>query len=324
MAFRSAAATTIEFPSDLPAIRRDDHWVARAGEVELRLTNLEKIFWPETGYTKGDLLTYYYNVSPCIVPRLVNRPLTLKRMPEGVVGPYFYEKDAPSYTPAWMPTLSIGAIGEDRTIRFVTVRDVASLLWVANLGCIEFHPHHSVGEQQARPTYAVFDLDPFHPAGMEEAKRVASLLKVALDRLGLESYPKTSGATGIQIYVPLDGAHGYDEVRAFAGKVSMMVHRADPEITTMEWDLSKRTGKVFLDANLNRAGASLIAAYSARSEWNAPVSMPFTWEELDTVDPVSFTLATAPERIATAGDVFAPPDQPGASLAETFERLSLS
>lgn len=320
----SDSPTTIDFPVGIPTVRHGDHWIARTGDTELRLSNLTKVFWPETGYTKGDLLTYYFNVALTLLPHVFDRPLTLKRMPDGVAGPYFYAKDAPSYTPRWMPILAIEAETEERTIRFLTVRDVASLLWVANLGCIELHPHHTRGPTQENPTYAVFDLDPFPPAGLDEAKETASFVKLLLDRLGLISYAKTSGATGIQVYVPLDGTHTYDEARAFVAALCEMIQRAAPQTTTVEWEVSKRAGKVFLDANMNRAGASLAAAYSVRARLNAPVSTAFEWSELDQVDPEDFTIATVLGRISERGDAFAGvATGPGQSLCEAMKELGV-
>lgn len=314
--------TTIAFPHELPAVRRGDHWLARAGEVELRFSNMNKVFWPESGFTKGDLVTYYFNVAPVLLRHLDDRPLTLKRQPEGVQGPYWYEKDAPAYAPDWLPRLEIEAEEGSRTIRFATITNLASLMWIANVGCIELHPHHSRGAQQTRPTYAVFDLDPFPPAGFEETRYVASLVKVVLDGLGIASYPKTSGRTGMQIYVPTDGEHPYDDVRRFVTKACALVHRADPGATTLEWDISKRAGKVFLDANMNRAGASLAAAYSVRAAWSAPVSMPFPWEVLGTIQPSDFTIATVPQIVDGATeDAFAGVAAGGASLADALAVL---
>jgi bifunctional non-homologous end joining protein LigD len=314
--------TTIDWPTPLPAVRRGDSWHARSGDVELRLTNLQKVFWPEAGYTKGDLLTYYFNVSQTLLPHVERRPLTLRRMPDGMQGAYFYVKDAPSYTPSWMPVLE--ARGEKRIIRFVTATDLASLLWIVNLGCIELHPHHTRGALQEHPTYAVFDLDPFPPAGIDEAKTVAALVRVSLDELGLSSYPKTSGATGLQVYVPLDGSSTYDEVRAFVTAVCTLIRHADPDITTMEWDVDARAGKVFLDAKMNRAGASLAAPYSVRARWDAPVSMPFAWDELDTMRPDEHTLQTTLDRIAAVGDPFGPvATGPGHALGSARAALGL-
>jgi bifunctional non-homologous end joining protein LigD len=191
-----------------------------------------------------------------------------------------------------------------------------------NLGCIEFHPLHSKGRDQEHPTYAFFDLDPFEPAGWAEVAHVASLVKLVLDRLGLVAYPKTSGATGMQIMVPLDRSHAYDEIRGFVGSVSDMVHAADPTTTTLEWEVSKRTGKVFLDVNMNREGANIAAAYSVRPEPGATVSMPLRWDEISDVTPQDFTIETAFARIAEVGDPFLPvAKDPGQNLDAAIKEL---
>lgn len=314
--------TTISFPVELPTVKRGEHWIARAGDKELRLSNLNKVFWPENGYTKGDLLTYYFNISPTMLPHIRERPLTLKRMPDGVVGQYFYEKNAPSYRPEWMTTIPVYSEGEDKIINFLSACDVAEMLWVVNLGCIEFHPLHSRGPVQKKPDYAFFDLDPFQPAGYDEVKHVASLVKLLLDQLELRSYPKTSGATGMQIMVPLDGTHNYDDVRGFVGTISDMIHEADPETTTLEWEVRKRTGKVFLDVNMNREGANIAAAYSVRPEWGATCSAPFRWDELDDIEPSNFTMETMFERVADAGDPFLDvAEGPGQNLSAAIEKI---
>jgi bifunctional non-homologous end joining protein LigD len=314
------APTTLSFPLELPAVKRGEHWYARAGARELRLSNLDKAYWPERGYTKGDLLTYYFNVSPVMLPHLEARPLTLKRMPNGIREPFFYEKNAPAHTPGWMPVIPVRA--EGKVIRYLSVADVAHMLWIANLGCIEFHPLHGKGPNQSRPSYAFFDLDPFEPAGWDEVRHVAQLIHLVLKRLKLVSYPKTSGATGMQIMVPLDGTHGYDDVRRFVGAVAELVHAADPDTTTMEWEVSRRAGKVFLDVNMNREGANIAAAYSARPETEATVSAPFRWDELDTVEPSLYSMGTIFDRIAEVGDPFLPvATGPGQSLDAALTEL---
>jgi bifunctional non-homologous end joining protein LigD len=314
--------TTLEFPVDLPAVRKGEHWYARAGDRELRLSNLDKLYWPEEGFTKGDLITYYFNVSPTILPHLESRPLTLKRMPNGVGGDFFYEKNAPKHTPKWMHTIPVHADGGTKIIRFLSVCDVAELLWVANLGCIEFHPLHGKGENQKHPSYAFFDLDPMGKAGWDLVQHVAALVKLVLDRLGIESYPKTSGATGMQIMLPLDGSHTYDEVRGFVGTVSDLVHAADPETTTVEWETVKRGSKVFLDVNMNREGANIAAAYSVRPEPGGTVSTPFDWDELDDIHPRDWNMETIFERIAEVGDPFLPvAEGPGQNLKAAIEEL---
>jgi bifunctional non-homologous end joining protein LigD len=315
-----SVAKTVEFPLDLPVVRKGDKWVARAGTRELRLSNLDKVYWPEDGYTKGDLLSYYFNISPVMLPHLIDRPLTLKRMPNGIHGDFFYEKNAPVHTPAWMPRIPVQS--EGKTINFLAVTDVVEMLWVVNLGAIEFHPLHGKGSDQSRPTYAFFDLDPFEPAGFDEVKHVAYLIKVVLDKLGLRCYPKTSGATGMQIMIPLDGTHDYDSVRGFVGTVSDLIHEAEPKVTTLEWEVSRRTGKVFLDVNMNRGGANIAAAYSVRPEPGATVSTPFTWDELGDIVPTDFTIETIWERVREVDDPFLPvAEGPGQSLTAAIKQL---
>jgi bifunctional non-homologous end joining protein LigD len=314
------AVTTVEFPVDLPVTKRGEHWYARADERELRLSNLDKVFWPDEGYTKGDLVSYYFNVSPTMLPHVEDRPLTLKRMPDGIKGPYFYEKNAPSHTPNWMPRIKVRS-DDGKVINFLAVRDAAHMMYVANLGCIEFHPLHSKSDQ-GRPTYAFFDLDPFEPAGWREVAHVASLVKLVLDRLGIKAFPKTSGATGMQIMVPLDGSQTYGEVRGFVGTVSDMVHAADPSTTTLEWEVSKRSGKVFLDVNMNREGANIAAAYSIRPEPGATASTPLRWEEVADVHPSDFNIKTLFNRIAEVGDPFLPvAEGPGQDLTNAIEEI---
>jgi bifunctional non-homologous end joining protein LigD len=314
------AVTTIDFPVALPVAKKGQHWYAKAGDRELRLSNLDKVFWPENGYTKGDLLTYYFNISPTMLPHLLERPLTLKRMPNGINSPFFSEKNAPAHTPRWMPVIPVAA--EGKTIRYLSVSDVAHMLWVANLGCIEFHPLHARGRDQLHPSYAFFDLDPFEPAGWSEVRHVAQLIALVLQRLGLRSYPKTSGATGMQIMVPLDGTHDYNDVRSFVGGVADLIHAADPETTTMEWEIPRRAGKVFLDVNMNREGANIAAAYSVRPEPRGKVSTPFTWDELDAVEPGLFTMGTVFERVVEIGDPFIEvATGPGQSLRPALAEL---
>jgi bifunctional non-homologous end joining protein LigD len=204
----------------------------------------------------------------------------------------------------------------------LAVTDVVEMLWIVNLGAIEFHPLHGKGSDQSRPTYAFFDLDPFEPAGFDEVKHVAYLVKVVLDKLGLRCYPKTSGATGMQIMIPLDGSHDYDSVRGFVGAVSDLIHEAEPKVTTLEWEVSRRTGKVFLDVNMNRGGANIAAAYSVRPEPGATVSTPFTWDELEDIVPTDFTIETIWERIREADDPFLPvAEGPGQSLSAAIKQL---
>lgn len=296
----SGPAFTVEFPKPLPAQRDGEHWWMESDGRELRLSNLEKMFWPDEGYTKGDLVAYYYNIAPRILPYLLERPLTMKRMPNGVKGSFFYEKDAPSHTPDWMPRCAVESAGSDgrwgppkhQVINYLMVEDTAGLLFMANLGCIEFHPLHSRCGSIESPDYLFFDLDPFPPATFEDVLAVASLVRVACDRLGLTAYPKTSGATGMQVYVPIVPGYTYTQVRDLVGKVGHALRQADPDRVTMEWEVKRRSGKVFIDHNMNRVGANIASVYSLRPEPEATISTPLTWKEVEAgkVRPADFTI----------------------------------
>jgi bifunctional non-homologous end joining protein LigD len=301
------SSSSLRFPSDLPVTKRGQHWYAELDGHEVRLSNLDKAYWPADGYTKGHLLGAYYNLAPLILPHLRDRPLTLLRMPDGIDGPEFYEKQAPSHTPDWVPRAHVVGLSTRRPIDFLLANNTASLLFVANLGCIEMHPLHSRVDTMERPDYAFFDLDPFPPIEFATVRRVAQMVNVALDRLGLRGYPKTSGATGMQVYVPLDGSHTYAEARAFVERVCRIIHRTWPEGTTMEWEIAKRSGKVFLDYAMVSEGRNIGSVYSVRAKPRAPVSTPLRWEELDEdVEPADFTIATAWNRFSSLGDLFAP------------------
>lgn len=307
-------AFTIEFPKPLPAERDGEHWWMTVDGRELRLSNLGKVFWPDEGYTKGDLVSYYYNIAGRILPYLAGRPLTMKRMPDGITRPFFYEKQAPSHTPDWMPRCAVESQGSDgrwgpakhEVIHYLMVEDTAGLLFMANLGCIEFHPLHSRCGSIESPDYLFFDLDPFSPATFEDVLVVAGLVRVACDRLGLKAYPKISGATGMQVYVPIVPGFTYAEIRDFVGKVGHLLRQADPNRVTMQWEVKRRTGKVFVDHNMNRVGANIAAVYSARPESGATVSMPVTWKEVEAgkVRPQDFTIATIWDRVKRGRDPF--------------------
>jgi bifunctional non-homologous end joining protein LigD len=304
----SKEAFTVAFPRPLEARRDGDAWWFEVNGRELRLSNLHKVFWPVEGYTKGDLVAYYLNVADLIVPHLTGRPLTMKRMPDGVDGPFFYEKSAPSHVPEWLGRCVVPS--EDAKageIDYLTLADTAGLLYVANLGCIEFHPLHSRCDDVEHPDYLFFDLDPFEPYTYEDVLTVARHIKVLLDRLGLRAFPKTSGATGMQIYMPIErGSYSYGQVRAFVGRCGRLIRDADPDRVTMAWRVADRAGKVFIDHNMNRAGANISSAYSLRPEPGATVSTPLTWDEVfeGGFEPRDFRIDNVWERFERMGDLF--------------------
>ncbi|MGH2653033.1 MAG: non-homologous end-joining DNA ligase [Actinomycetota bacterium] len=325
---RRGPAFTVETPEPLPAERDGEHWWLETDGRRLRLSNLDKVFWPEEGYTKGDLLAYYWNVADRLLPYLRDRPLTMKRMPDGVAGPHFYEKNAPSHTPEWMPRCRVESEEDDGRMGhndFLVAGDRAGLLFVANLGAIEFHPLHSRCADIDRPDYLFFDLDPFPPATFEDVLAVARHVRAALDALGLPSYPKTSGATGMQIYVGLDPRPTYREARDFVGTVGQAIRRADPERVTMTWDVGKRRG-IFIDHNMNRRGANISAVYSVRPEPGASVSTPVTWEEVEDGElrPQDFTIANVHERLARVGDLFRPVLEEPVDAREAMEAVGVN
>jgi bifunctional non-homologous end joining protein LigD len=302
-------AFTVEIPQPLPAERDGEHWWMEVDGHRLRLTNLDKVFWPEEGYTKGDLLAYYWNVRDLILPYLRGRPLTRKRMPDGIDGPYFYEKNAPTHTPDWMPQCHVAS--EDDEARtgfndFLVANDPADLLFVVSTGAIEFHPLHARCDSIDHPDYLFFDLDPMGNASFEDVLTVARHVHVALDHLGLPGYAKTSGATGVQIYVGVDPRPTHDEVRALVGAIGQAVRGVDPDRVTMEYQVKKRGDKVFIDHNMNRRGANISAVYCVRPEPGATVSTPLSWEEVEAGDvrPQDFTIANVHERFAEIGDLF--------------------
>jgi bifunctional non-homologous end joining protein LigD len=295
----------LEFPAQLPARRDRDAWRMVADGRELRLSNLDKPYWPDEGITKGDLLTYYYNVAPVLLPHLRDRPLTMLRMPNGITGQSFYEKRVPAHAPKWLPTASVP--GEDgKPVDMVMAQDLACLLYVVNLGCIEMHPLHSRAGTLDYPEFALFDLDPFEPYTFADVRMAARLVKVALDGLGLRGHAKTSGATGMQVEVPLEPVYPYADVRAFVEQVGRLLVRAYPEKVTMAWPISDRSGKVFVDHQMNRRGANIASPYSVRPRPGAPVSTPLDWQELDSdLEPNDFRMDNIWERLAQ-GDRFAP------------------
>ena len=318
-------ALTVDLPQPLPAERRGDAWWMETDGRELRLSNLDKIFWPNEGYTKGDLVAYYFNVAELILPYLRDRPLTMKRMPDGIAGDFFYEKTAPSHTPDWVQRCSVASEdSKDGVIGYLMVNDLSTLLYVANLGCIEMHPLHSRCVSVDQPDYLFFDLDPME-APFDMVLAVALHVKAALDALGIVGYPKTSGATGVQIYVPIEPGYSYQQVRDFVGAVGRMIEKADRERVTMAWQIKNRTGKVFIDHNMNRSGANISAVYSVRPEPGATVSTPLTWDEVASgVTPQDFTIANVWERFADVGDRFEGVLSEPQDLAPALEALGMS
>ncbi len=309
---------------DVPVERPPIEPEVKRGRRSLKLSNLDKPFWPEEGITKGELLAYYRDVADVLVPHLRKRPFTMKRYPDGWEGKSFFQKQAPSHIPDWIETAPFPAStrdGEKRVIDYALVDDELALLWMVNMGCIDMHAWASRVDKPERPDWVMFDLDPSEGAGFEEVIEVALLVRQALDVLELASVPKTSGSRGIHVLVPITRRHGFDEVREFAGIVAGALARAHPGLVTTEWTRAKRKG-VLVDANQNGPGKTTASVYSVRPRAGAPVSTPLRWDEVAPgLETASFTMDVVLERVAREGDLFARVLEGGQSLGAALRAL---
>jgi bifunctional non-homologous end joining protein LigD len=297
----------------------------RRGARVLKLSNLDKVFWPDEGTTKGDLLDYYRRVAPVLVPHLRGRPFTMKRYPDGIAGGHFFQKDAPVHMPSWIKTAPFPASSRDgkrtRTIRYPLVNDELALSWMINMGCIDLNVWLSRVHRPERPDAVLLDLDPADDAGFRETVEVAHLIRKLLDALGLESFAKTSGADGIHVVVPIDRRHTFEDTRSFAELVAGTLARTHPGLVTTEWARAKRRG-VLIDANQNRQGATIASVYSVRPHPGAPVSTPLRWEELtEDVAPRDFTMEVVLDRVERYGDLFEPVSRLHQSLAKALATI---
>ena len=309
---------------DVPMERPPVEPEIRRGRRTLKLSNLDKPFWPEEGITKGELLAYYRDVAPVLVPHLRKRPFTMKRYPDGWNGKSFFQKQAPSHVPDWIETAPFPAStrdGEKRVIDYLLVDDELALLWVVNMGCIDMHAWASRADRPDKPDWVMFDLDPSEGSGFDEVIEVALLVKQALDVLELESVPKTSGSRGIHVLVPITRRHRFDEVREFAGIVAGALARAHPGLVTTEWTRAKRKG-VLVDANQNGPGKTTASVYSVRPRAGAPVSTPLRWDEVKPgLETAAFTMDVVLDRVSREGDLFARVLEGGQSLGAALRAL---
>jgi bifunctional non-homologous end joining protein LigD len=292
-------------------VRREDELPTeiRKGNRVLKLSNLDKLFFPDEGITKGDLISYYRAVAPMLVPHLKNRPFTMIRHPDGIKGKHFFQKDAPSHTPEWIPTYRAlvstrEAPRRKKWVNFPLVNDELALLWMVNMGCIDMNAWYSRVDKPDRPDFVLFDLDPAPDVGFKETVEVALLVKQALDAFGLVGYPKTSSAEGMHVLVPVERRYTFEDTRRFAEIVAGAIARAHRGLATTEWTKARRRG-VLIDSNQNGEGKTIASAYSVRPRPGAPVSTPLRWEEVNAdLDPRAFTMDVVLERVAEHGDLF--------------------
>ena len=290
-------------------------------ERRVTVTNAGKVFWPEEGYTKSDLIGYYEAVANWLLPYLQDRPLVLTRYPDGITGKSFFQKDAPEWTPSWVRTERIHANDVDRDIDYFVVDDLESLRYVANLGTIPLHLWSSRLASLDQPDWLVLDLDP-KGAPFTDVVKVARALHGILDELELPSYVKTSGATGLHIFLPLGAGYDFEVTRTFARLLATIGVEAEPSISTIARPLHSRGGKVYIDFGQNGRGQTVVAPFSARPLPGAPVSCPLRWEEVTAkLDPARFTIKTAPARFAKLGDPLAPVLAGRIDLAAALQKL---
>lgn len=282
---------------------------------ELRLTNLDKVLYPEVGFTKGEMVDYYAKVAPAIVPHLRGRAVTLRRFPEGVddLDSAFFEKRCPKHRPKWVKTTRVQAGPNAGKIDFCVCDSLPTLIWMAQLAAIELHPSLSLGRAPKRPTVLAFDLDPGPPADVVDCSRVALRLREVLGQLELESFVKTSGSKGMQLYVPLNGQATYEDTRPFAQALAQLIAKQTPdEVLAKMGKKTDRSGKVLIDWYQNNERKTTIAVYSLRARERPTVSTPVTWEEVEAVvesgdgSSLVFEAGDVLERIEEHGDLFTP------------------
>jgi bifunctional non-homologous end joining protein LigD len=300
-------------PSSKNANEKSDKTTVQVGDRRLAITNLTKILYPQTGFTKGEVLDYYARVAPVLLPHLAGRPLTRKRYPNGVDGPSFFEKNAPRGTPEWVRTVNLpvpGSTMNRETIDFVIVEDLPTLVWTANLASLELHvPQWKVGPRGGvqEPDLLVLDLDPGPPATIVECCEVALLLKEVLEADGLTGYAKTSGSKGMQLYAPLRPTPA-DDTRLYARSLARRLEKQRPDLVVSDMTKALRQGKVLVDWSQNAAAKTTVAPYSLRARPEPTVSTPITWDEVaacESPEELVFLSEAVLERIEADGDLLA-------------------
>lgn len=292
------------------AVRNSETLIINGRQVSV--SNLDKIFYPDAGFTKGQVIDYYIRISPVLLPYLKDRPLTLKRYPDGVRGGFFYEKRCPSYRPEWIQTAPVWSDRYETEIHFCLANDLPSIVWAANLGDLELHTFLAKADKVDQPTMMVFDLDPGAPADILGCARVALWLREKLNELKLKSFPKTSGSKGLQIYVPLNTPVTYDQTKAVSHQLAEELETEHPESVVSKMGKNLRAGKVFVDWSQNDRHKTTVCAYSLRAKERPTVSTPVDWDEVKSAlkknDPtrLSFVSDEVLKRVEKHGDLFEP------------------
>jgi DNA ligase D-like protein (predicted polymerase)/DNA ligase D-like protein (predicted 3'-phosphoesterase) len=300
----------------------DEMQIARVNGHDLKFNNLSKLYWPEDGVSKRDMINYYHEIAPYMLPYLKNRPMSLNRHPNGITGKGFYQKDVTGKVPDWIETMPYRSDSDPAQRNFLVCQNEASLLYMASLGCIEMNPWSSTVKKPDHPDWCVIDLDPGKTT-FEQIIQAAQVTKVILDSLGVASYCKTSGSKGLHVYVPLGGKYSYEQSKEFARVVATLVQKELPKFTSIERAVAGRNGKMYIDFLQNRPQATLAAPYSLRPKPGATVSMPLHWEEVKKgLTMRDFTIHNAVARVKAEGDLFKPVLGKGLDLAKVVRQLS--
>jgi bifunctional non-homologous end joining protein LigD len=301
---------------------KEETQVKKINGHDLKFTNLNKLYWPKEKITKRDMLNYYYQVAPFILPYLKDRPQSMNRHPNGITGKSFYFKDITGKAPSWLETFLYHSEADDRDRHYLVAKDEASLLYMASLGCIEMNPWHSKVKTENYPDWCIIDLDPGKNT-FDQVIEAARVTKDVLENMGVKSYPKTSGSTGMHIYIPLGAAYTYDQSKEFARVVAKLVTQELPAFTTIERVVKNRKGKMYIDFLQNRPQATIAAPYSLRPKPGATVSMPLNWDEVKKgLKMQDFNIYNAIERIKSEGDIFKPVIGKGINLLKIVSKLS--
>ena len=288
-----------------------DHIVEIEGK-QLKLTNLDKVLYPAAGFTKGQIIDYYARVAPVLVPQLKNKPLTLKRYPNGVDSVPFFEKNATKHRPEWVKTVPVWSEGNQRDVNYILCNDLATVVWVANLAAIELHPSLSLAQDILCPRSLVFDLDPGPPANIVQCCQVGLWLREIFKHFNLQSFPKTSGSKGLQIYVPLNTKTSYDETKPLAHALARLLENEHRDLVVSDMKKAIRTNKVFVDWSQNDEHKTTISVYALRARERPTVSTPVTWDEVENTlkkkdaKLLVFESKQTLERVEKMGDLFAP------------------
>jgi bifunctional non-homologous end joining protein LigD len=292
--------------------------IVEVNKVELKLTNLDKIYWKKEQFTKSDLLNYYHDIAPIMLPYMKDRPQSLNRHPNGIDGMSFYQKNVQGKVPGWAETFAEYSESTKEDVHYYVCTNEASLIYLANLGCIEMNPWHSTTAKPNNPDYCLIDLDP-HEINFDKVIETAIAVKKVLDELKIPAWAKTSGSTGIHICIPLGAKYSYDQSRQLAELIANLVHQEIPSITSIERSPAKRRRKVYLDFLQNSKGQTVACVYSARPKPGATVSTPIYWEELKKgLSPSNFNIKNLFERLKTEGDLFKPVYEKGIDLKKTL------